>query len=137
MPKNFFGHCKVRNWPKTFLHWAENKEFTFQQFKKICYCEKRQWYEHYDFMLWLITRLWQLTLYAPISQNGQTHSNNWSAVADELFECVWPFCEAGALRKDIFCSNFKNEIFIKLQWIFMTLKNSHRYYKTSVILSHA
>ena len=27
------------------------------------------------------------------SQNGQTHSNNSSASADELFECVWPFCE--------------------------------------------
>ena len=27
----------------------------------------------------------------PTSQNGQTHSNNSSAVADELFECVWPY----------------------------------------------
>ena len=27
----------------------------------------------------------------PTSQNGQTHSNNSSAVGDELFECVWPF----------------------------------------------
>ena len=26
------------------------------------------------------------------SQNSQTHSNN-SAFADELFECVWTFCE--------------------------------------------
>ena len=25
-------------------------------------------------------------------QNGQTHSNNSSARADELFERVWPFC---------------------------------------------
>ena len=25
------------------------------------------------------------------SQNGQTHSNNSSATADKLFECVWPF----------------------------------------------
>ena len=33
-----------------------------------------------------------LTLQAPASQNGQTHSNNLPAVADELFECVWPFC---------------------------------------------
>ena len=29
-----------------------------------------------------------LTLKAPIPQNGQTHSNNSSAIADELFECV-------------------------------------------------
>ena len=25
-------------------------------------------------------------------QNGQTHPNNSSALADELFERVWPFC---------------------------------------------
>ena len=42
-----------------------------------------------------------LTLSAPTLQNGQTHSNNSSAVADELFECVWPFCEIGALRVNI------------------------------------
>ena len=29
-----------------------------------------------------------LTLYVPTPQNGQTHSNNSSAIADELFECV-------------------------------------------------
>ena len=29
-------------------------------------------------------------------KNGQTHSNNSSAVADELFECVWLFCVVGA-----------------------------------------
>ena len=37
-----------------------------------------------------------LTLKAPIPQNGQTHSNNSSATADELFECVSPFCKVGA-----------------------------------------
>ena len=35
----------------------------------------------------------RLTLKAPSSQNGQTHSNNSSAAAaDELLEFVWPFC---------------------------------------------
>ena len=29
-----------------------------------------------------------LTLGAPNPQNGQTHSNNFSATADKLFECV-------------------------------------------------
>ena len=29
-------------------------------------------------------------------QNGQTHSNNSWAVADELFECVSPFCRRPA-----------------------------------------
>ena len=37
-----------------------------------------------------------LTLLAPVSQNGQTHSNNSSAVCDGLFECVWPLCGIGA-----------------------------------------
>ena len=39
-----------------------------------------------------------LTLKAPIPQNGHTHSNNLSASADELFECVWPFCAVGGQR---------------------------------------
>ena len=29
-----------------------------------------------------------LTLYTPIPQNGQTHSNNLPVTANELFECV-------------------------------------------------
>ena len=29
-------------------------------------------------------------------QNGQTQSNNTSATASELFECVWLICVAGA-----------------------------------------
>ena len=37
-----------------------------------------------------------LTLYVPIPQNDQKHSNNTSAKADELFESVWPFCGVGA-----------------------------------------
>ena len=31
----------------------------------------------------------------PIPQNDQTHSNNFSPTADQLFECVWPFCGIG------------------------------------------
>ena len=43
------------------------------------------------------TRNWhkmsaKLTLYRPTPQNGQSHSNNSSAIADQLFECAWPFC---------------------------------------------
>ena len=37
-----------------------------------------------------------LAPYAPTPQNGQTHSNNSSATADELLECVWWFCGVGA-----------------------------------------
>ena len=32
------------------------------------------------------------TLKVSIPNNGQRHSNNYSAVPDELFECVSPFC---------------------------------------------
>ena len=38
------------------------------------------------------------TLSTPTPQNGQTQSNKLSAVTDELFECVWPFCGVGAWR---------------------------------------
>ena len=34
----------------------------------------------------------------PTPQNGQTHRNNSSALANELFECVWLFCGVGAFR---------------------------------------
>ena len=37
-----------------------------------------------------------LTLEAPTPQNGQTHSNNSSATADELLKSVLPFCGVGA-----------------------------------------
>ena len=37
-----------------------------------------------------------LTLEALNPQNGQTYSNNLPAVAEEMFECVWPFCEVDA-----------------------------------------
>ena len=29
-------------------------------------------------------------------RNGQTYSNNSLAIADELLECVWPFCRVSA-----------------------------------------
>ena len=37
-----------------------------------------------------------LTFSVPTPRNGQTHSNNSSAVTAELFEFVWPFCGVGA-----------------------------------------
>ena len=37
-----------------------------------------------------------VTLYVRTLQNDQMHSNNSSAVADELFECVRPFCKVRA-----------------------------------------
>ena len=35
-----------------------------------------------------LTHYISITLYAPTPLNGQTHSNNSSAITDELFECV-------------------------------------------------
>ena len=43
-------------------------------------------------------------------QNDQTHSNNSSAVAGELFECVWPFCGIGALRVNSDYSSYRNYV---------------------------
>ena len=43
-----------------------------------------------------------LTLKSSTPQNGQTHSNYSSATADELFECVCPFCAVGAKRDKIY-----------------------------------
>ena len=42
----------------------------------------------------LLNKSSALSLQTP--QNGQTHSNNSSVVADKLFERVWPFCGVGA-----------------------------------------
>ena len=42
-----------------------------------------------------------LTLWAPTQQNSQSQWNNSSPVGDELFECVWPFCRAGASRDKV------------------------------------
>ena len=55
----------------------------------------------------------------PLSANptkGQTHSNNLSTTADELFECVWPFCAVSAWRVKIFRNHshysFKEKVFL-------------------------
>ena len=39
-----------------------------------------------------------LTLSATTPQNGQTNSNNSSATANEMFDCVWLFWGVGAER---------------------------------------
>ena len=39
-----------------------------------------------------------LTFELPTPQNGQTHSDSLLAVANELFECVRPFCGVVAQR---------------------------------------
>ena len=61
-----------------------------------------------DTFLWTTTiNDFTLTLYTPIPQNGQTHSSNSSAIADELFQCVWPFSGIGALKVNKISQNYK------------------------------
>ena len=43
-----------------------------------------------------------LTLQAPTTQNGQTHSKNLSAVCWRIaWECIWPFCWVRAERVNL------------------------------------
>ena len=49
------------------------------------------------------------------------HSDNSSAVADKLFECVWPFCEVGAKR-------------IKKTPQILALKKENLYLKITVLI---
>ena len=44
-----------------------------------------------DFTSYII-RYKSSTLWVQTPQNGQNHSSNSSATADEFFECVWPSC---------------------------------------------
>ena len=46
----------------------------------------------------VVNRLTLFTLSAPTPHNGQTNSNNLSATAGKLFECIWPFFGVGAER---------------------------------------
>ena len=39
-----------------------------------------------------------LTSLVSLPQNGRTHSNNLSTVANKWFKCVWLFCGVGALK---------------------------------------
>ena len=67
-----------------------------------------------------------LTLQAPVLQNGQTHSN-----ADELFECVWPFCGVGAFMhivkkwpdKIYKSCGIHNARFLKYVWSFFSRRH--------------
>ena len=62
-------------------------------------CEHSSWYNAWDSVIisWLVFMALKtrLTLQAPNPQNGQTVSNNSSACANELFECVGTFCGVG------------------------------------------
>ena len=52
----------------------------------------------------------------PTPQNGQTPSYNLSATADELFECVWPFCGlVGLAYKELITTGAKiNDILLTM-----------------------
>ena len=66
-----------------------------------------------------------LTLWAPTPQNGQTYSNNSSALADELFGCVWLFCKICAWRVNtltIFAKSSINDVWLFLEYASVFLK---------------
>ena len=47
----------------------------------------------------------------PISQNGQTHSNNSLANCRRIvFECVWTICENGAKRVNAYQASGKEGV---------------------------
>ena len=56
----------------------------------------KQWFLHVLLFTSHLQLIFPSTLWAWISQNGQTHSNILSAKADELLGCVWPLCGVGA-----------------------------------------
>ena len=57
-------------------------------FAKTCTTKLLAW-QRKNFVIW--EKLILTTLQVPTPQYGQTHSNNSSPTADELFECVWTF----------------------------------------------
>ena len=61
-------------------------------------CASRTFCEHFfDGSIEILTgRI--VKMVKPTLQNGQTHSNNSSATADELFEYVWPYCRVVTQR---------------------------------------
>ena len=57
-----------------------------------------------------------LTFLAPISQNGQTHSNNLPAICQWIIECVWPFCGIGAYRVNIILFHMIYKLYFMSQY---------------------
>ena len=62
----------------------------------------------------------------PNAQNGPTHSNNSSAKADELCECVWPFLGVGSWRVNLLLWNCNFWWFIDTTLYFETKFNFHQ-----------
>ena len=60
---------------KNIMWYCKGTDYCRYNFTKLLYVTKPQ------------TNI-SLNLYASTSNNGQTHSNNSSAVANDLFECV-------------------------------------------------
>ena len=83
--ENFFGNCKVINWPKPLLHWAKNEEFTFQHSIKSV-TMKIQWCGYYHLMLWTRTLLWQINT---LSANPTKWSNTFKQFVGCCCQIVW------------------------------------------------
>ena len=59
---------------------------------KITFEKKKSVFYVLPLNLKKLVKTYFLTLEAPSPQNGQKHS---ASFADELLECVWPFCGVG------------------------------------------
>ena len=81
----FVNQCCAKNHIFIIIIISRNKERT-----GIDFCSKVK-----IIHITIIVITVNLTLETPTLQNGQTHSNNSSTVAEKLFECVWPFCGIG------------------------------------------
>ena len=96
---NIKGLIDFQSWEAPFVISLKNGNFEWQtisrftwiltlstiMFLRNYYTVRQCW--HISFICIAINNLF-LTLSAPTPQNGQTHSNNLSDVADELFECI-------------------------------------------------
>ena len=80
-------------------------------------------------MINIRSKIWQQLL-NPLNANFTKWSNTLKQIADEFFECVWPFCGIGAERVKIFVVTLgscrKNGLIKKKRLIpkFMTSKPS-------------
>ena len=98
----------VRERSSNFTRYGSFKNYATQNFWRLKFSNPliRAWMIPTGFMVQ------SLTLYVPTPQNGQTHSNNTSVTADELFERFWWFCGVMVLWWFSWLSLWKNILFI-------------------------
>ena len=88
-------------WPKLVLMViTDYGKMSFRSKGTVCICSRALWHMFQYYFDNLEPPCCFFIHATP--QIGQTHLNSSSALADELFECVWPFCGVGAQRVKCF-----------------------------------